>query len=258
MLAALRSRADIAEAVRRLYGEPPPRNAGTIHPTSVWPAGDGRLVTLRITPETPGSVLDRFVLDVARARADGILTTGRILREERGLTLAFRSAPFIAEALAAWRRDDLGRRRAPVGVVLTRSGDVDLDHPSFHAVTPMVVLTTPTAAARLRTTALEKDVTVVSHAAPSAAAAIAYLRDAHDAGTISIEAGPTTSRPLYGHPPLVDELLLTTYLGAVLSPRVAGPDLLDLADLRSTFSRAGPATVVSEPSGRWQFQRYVR
>jgi len=256
--AALTSPADVAEAAHWLYGAPPPHDAGVVHPTSVWNPGDGLLRTLRITSETPTSAMDRFALDLARARADGILTTGKILREEPGLTLEYRSPPAVAGALATWRERVLGRHMAPVGVVLTRTGDLDLGHPCLHAGNPIVVMTTHAGAERLLSATLGTDLEVVSHDAPSATLAIDYLRRTWNAATVSVEAGPSTSRSLYAPEPFVDELLLTTFGGESLPAPTVGPPLLDVATIEALFPQAGPAVVADEPSGRWLFQRRLR
>jgi riboflavin biosynthesis pyrimidine reductase len=121
----------------------------------------------------------------------------------------------------------------------------------------VVILTTPAGAERLRPAARDADVEIVSAGGPSARLAIEYLRREWNARTISVEAGPTTSRSLYDRPVSVDELLLTTYEGP-LPDAAVGPSFLDTGRIASLFPQAGPSVAVDEPSGRWRFQRYLR
>ena len=82
---AVRQASDVPPVIRTMYGTDLPLDGGVIHPTAQWRAPDDRYVTLRLNADTPTSRHDRFALNLSRARADALITTGKILREEPGL-----------------------------------------------------------------------------------------------------------------------------------------------------------------------------
>ncbi len=254
----VRQASDIPPVIRTMHGTDLPLDAGVIHPTAVWQAPDDRYVTLRLNAETPPSRHDRFALNLSRARADALITTGKILREEPGLHTDLIGSGPERDALLAWRREILGRTEPPIVLVLTSGKGLDLGHPVFHGWAEPVVFTNHDAAEALIPEALERSVEVVSHAAPSVHEAVVYLHDALECRTVSIEAGPSTSLSLY-HPSLeVDELLLSVYRGSTLADSVHGPAFLSAAEIRSAFSHASAPYLVEEPSGPWCFQRLTR
>ena len=68
------------------FGAVPGMEKGALHVAAVWrPAGGDRNVVLRISDQTPSSEVDFLLLNLARARAEAIVTTGRILHEEPGV-----------------------------------------------------------------------------------------------------------------------------------------------------------------------------
>ena len=78
--------------------------------------------------KSPRSPYDWFALNLSRARADLIVLTGAILRDEPSLT-----GNVLAEykaALEEWRRQVWGRQYPPAVCVLT-AGPVDFRHPLF-------------------------------------------------------------------------------------------------------------------------------
>ena len=88
-------------------------------------------------------------------------------------------------------------------------------------------------------------------------AAIAWAR-ARKAGTISIEAGPSTANALYEPPVAVDELLLSTFMGPTISAAARGPVFVDAARRHAVMGEALSEVVVLESSGLWRFARYRR
>jgi riboflavin biosynthesis pyrimidine reductase len=238
---------------RELYGHVDlAARAGVVHVTAVWePPEGGALVTLAIGPDTPRSEHDAFVLSLARARADAIVTTGKMLRDEPHTRYDL-SGP--ADALAAWRRERAGCDVPPWLLVLTSGRDVPLDHPALHGAPRPIVYTTRQSAAALAPAVAGTRIEVVGVDSPSARSAIDHLRAGRGAKLVSIEAGPTTSRALYDDPVAVDELMLSVYAAPELDRRVRGKPLLSHAELAARLPHATEPVEVSEPSGPWRFQ----
>jgi len=243
--------AQAREAAESLFG------AGVIEPQGVTQvsatvrAPDQRLHVLNIgSPRVPRSVSDFFALNLARARCDAILTSAENVRREP--ELAHRLAGPAASALAALRRG-LGKAEPPLCVILSGSGQLPLDHPVWDDGTPKVVLTHPAseAGARARLGARAR---VVALPQLSARGAVAWARAR--AVSVSVEAGPSTSIPLYASPPLVQELLLSVFEGAIDADalgKALPPDAHLLAGMRCVHEAQR-----EEPSGRWRFQRWLR
>ena len=256
-LELLGNHADVTRAVRTVYGSDISGAMGIIHATAVWRSPDGGLATLNINADTPPSRHDRFVLNLARVRADAILTTGKVLREELSVTPLLIGSPDEVAPLVEWRRIVLGKDGHPVALVLTSGRSLDLDHPFFRGPIPVVVFTSHDAASDIIPAALERSIEVVSHAAPSITAAAAFLQEEMNSSTVAIEAGPSTSLQLY-QPLVVDELLLSEFLGPALPPSVKGAPFLDPASIDQAFPRRSEPYEVEEPSGPWRFQRWTR
>lgn len=265
--AAVRTTEDISRLVRSLFGV---RSAapGVLHPTAVWRSPEGRLVTMKIEAGTPGSATDAFVLSWARARADAIVTTGRNLRKEPELVHGLIGPGRVPEVLAAWRKEELGKEGPPVSLVLTSGRGLDLDHPLLvGGETHPVIFTGEEGCRRLEAGALRRGIEVAGHPSPGIRQALAFLRQ-RGARTISIEAGPSTSRRLYDEPLAVDELLLSVYEEAQLSPAVRGGDFLPVGEIEALFpaassgdgwtARGRKGREVKEPSGQWSFHRFLR
>jgi riboflavin biosynthesis pyrimidine reductase len=255
---SVRQASDIPPIVRAIYGTDLPLDAGVIHPTAVWRAPDDSYLTLKLNSETPPSRHDRFVLNLARARADALLTTGKILRDEPALVTDLIGDGPERSALLAWRREFLGRTEPPVVLVLTSGQNLDLEHPIFRGWAKPVLFTTHSAAEGLVPAALGRSIEVVSHENPSVHEALRHLRDTLECRTVSIEAGPTTSRLLYHPPAEVDELLLSIYQGSTLAESVRGSAFLSPLDIRNIFGHRSVPCPVEEPSGPWSFQRLSR
>ncbi len=228
-----------------------------MHVTAVWRRAEDRLTTLRICEATPPSETDRFALALARARADAIVTTGRILREEPQLDHGLELAGDAAGALAAWRRERLGRGEPPWSAVLTSGRDLDPGHRLFAGPTRPLVLTSAEGARRLEGVAAGGAIEVAVPPEPGVRGAVAFLL-ARGCRTVSIEAGPSTSAELYRSPLLVDELLLSIYEEPHLDDAVRGRDFLPLAELEAQLGAATRVERRNESGARWSFRRMRR
>lgn len=262
----------VAERVHRLYhhgggehgggeGEESLTDpAGVIHVAAVGREPDGELVVLKINHATPHSAHDRFALDLARARADVIVTTGAILRSEP--SLRYELASDRADALHTWRMDQLGRPTPPLVVVLTGREDIDLDHPTLHGWAQPWIFTNVDCAKALHGR-LPQHVGLAGVPSPDLQTLVDWARRRFDARTITIEAGPSTTRPLYqelgegGGPGLVDELMLSVFEGTIPSA-ARGQPFVSEHTLQRYFSRRHEGEVVQEESGPWRFIRLLR
>ena len=252
---------DSAEVERRvveIYGSDLLGDRGVIHVTSVWAESARNLVALRIGSETPRSETDSFVLNVARARADAIVTTGKILREEKQLTHDFQGTKEARGAFATWRKERLGKLEPPISLVLTSAQNLDLEHPLFGCGTLPMVFTSLEGGERVGESAVSRGIELVSRPTPSLRDAIAYLREDHGAGNIVIETGLSTSRSLYESPVLLNELMLSIYSGPRLPSSVKGQRFSSVPQLGLIFPLAGSTFQTDEESGRWIFRRFTR
>ncbi len=248
--------AAVAERVRRLYGDDSLSDpAGVIHVAAVGREPDGELVVLKINQSTPRSPHDRFALDLARARADVIVTTGAILRAEPGLR--YELASDRADALHTWRMDQLGRPTPPLVVVLTGREDIDLDHPTLHGWAQPWIFTDVDCAKALHGR-LPKHVGLAGVPSPDLETLVDWARRRFDARSITIEAGPTTTRPLYADgPQLVDELMLSVFEGTIPSAARGAP-LASESALERHFTDRHAGELIHEDSGPWRFVRLLR
>jgi riboflavin biosynthesis pyrimidine reductase len=206
----------------RWVGELPAGPAGVLHVAAVWERPDGEYQTLRVGEGAPRSLSDAVVLSGARARADAIVTTGRILRDEPELVHESIAPPEETAALERWR-EALGLATAPWIAVLTGSGELPAGHPALEAAQRLIVYTGRDGAARLRAEpSTPPHAEIVEREAPSAAGLIEHLRGDRGAGTIVIEAGASTTRALYEGAGLVDEL----WLSACRAPELDDDDLV--------------------------------
>jgi riboflavin biosynthesis pyrimidine reductase len=240
-----------AERIRALYGEELATAPPVLQPMSVWSDAGGRLFTLRIGPASPRSATDRFVLGLSRARADAIVTTGRILREEPDLRHDLGDRD-----LAAWRAERTGRPGPPVSVVLTRREDLDFGHPLFasgSASSPVMVVSSEENARALARRA--PSVEVAGRPRTDLRTTIAWLRAERGFASLCIEAGPSTSLALYRPPLAVDELLLSVYQERSLPKAARGAAFLDRADLDRLLAQRSECAR-EEESGRWTFFRF--
>lgn len=260
--------AAVLERVRRLYGDESLSDpAGVVHVAAVGREPDGELVVLEINQDTPRSPHDRFALDLARARADVIVTTGAILRAEPGLR--YELASDRADALHTWRMDQLGRPTPPLVVVLTGREDIDVDHPTLHGWARPWIFTNVDCAKALHGR-LPGHVGLAGVPSPDLGTLIDWARRRFDARTITIEAGPSTTGPLYQPSPatgradgqadgprLIDELMLSVFEGTIPSAARGAPFPSEQT-LERLFARRHEGEVIQEDSGPWRFVRLLR
>ena len=246
---------DVEARLRALHGAVV-REPGVLHVAAVWRTPGGGLRVLRIRPGTPRSETDFLVLNAARACADAVVTTGKILREEPEVSHALQGSPGAVEALARWRRDVLRRDRPACSAVLTSGRELDLDHPllrSGHAL----LFVPEEAVDRLRADVGSREIEVVGSPSPDLRALVTWLREARGLRTISIEAGPSTALELYASPLGIDELWLSIFEGE-LDPELAGAEFPALAQIAHLLPEGAPGVRVDEPSGPWSFSRHAR
>ncbi len=245
---------DVPARIAALWGTRTlPVDAGVVHVVSTWFDGESHRV-IRITPDSPKSETDFFILNLARARADAIITTGRILRDEPDLEYTLPVA--WADSLTAWRREALGRTSPPRVVVLTSGHGIDPDHPTFHSWAAPVVVTSPDAARALRRD-LPSRVEVIGLESTAVREVVAWCR-ADAARTISIEAGPSTAGALYAEPAMVDEMSWSEFCAPDLPDDLRGGVAFSRSPDPGLFRRTAPSVTRDEMSGSWRFSRLVR
>jgi riboflavin biosynthesis pyrimidine reductase len=165
---------------------------------------------------------DHMVMGILRARADAVIFGAGSLREDKGHihTPAFISPP-QAEAYAAMRRA-LGKGETqPLSVVMSASGQINLDERTFHAPdVRVIVVTTAAGHERLRGEALPAGVEVraVASTADGMVDVLAMLRllaDDYGVRMALNEGGPLVLASFLAAG-VVDELFLT------LAPQLVG------------------------------------
>ncbi len=164
---------------------------------------------------------DHMVMGVLRALADAIVVGAGTLRDSPGHV--WTPEHVCREFSAAYQelRAGLGKDAAPLNVIVTASGHLDLTHPVFRtAGVPVLVVTTEEGARSLATAPVELQVPVAvaangnSVSAQSVLKAIATVRSVD---TVLCEGGPHLIGEFLAESRL-DELFLT------LSPQIAGRD----------------------------------
>jgi riboflavin biosynthesis pyrimidine reductase len=250
----MRGAEDVSKRLSALYGSDPARVRGVLHAAAAWRDADATLRILRIGPTAPRSETDRFVLRAARMRAQALVTTGKILRDEPDVVHTEHDA-----ALLAWRRECIGLTSPPRSVVLTSGRDLELDHPLLRSAYRPLVVTAADAAIRIRERVRRgaHDIEVVGRRAPDLRDVLALLRE-RGCETVLVEAGPTTAISLYDEPIAVDELLLSIFEGTSLPEAAIGPAFVAPTRLSAHFAPSVPPRSVDEPSGPWSFSRLVR
>jgi len=223
-----------------LYGAVLRPSAGVVHVVAVA-REPGGLRVMRIGEHSPKSETDFFALQLTRARVDAILVSGSVLRAEPELRY-----DLLGPGWGAYR----GERPPPLLCVITRRGELQASHPIWQSWARPLVYTGLDA-----TLDLPSHVQVHRVAEPSPRGAIRHLQETCGCASVSIEAGPRVALPLYEPPSVVDELLLSTFEGA-LDERARGGSFLSEAEIAATMVAAGPTAVVHEPSGRWTFRRF--
>ncbi len=254
-LVELADAASVDRAARILFGSELESRPPVSHSGAVWKDPESqKLTTLRINDYGPKSDLDFLSLHIARARADAIVITGKILRDEPSLRYDLRADARWGDALVEWRERTWGLWERPWLLILTASGKLDFSHPALHGwPRPLIFTSDRTAARKLA----DSPFPVVADAEPGIRRAIRHLQVAKDCECISIEAGPSTALSLYEPPAVVHELLLSVYLDKALDDRAKGAPLIELARLRSRFRSETSATHRCEGQ-HWSFHRFRR
>lgn len=248
----LQSAVDVERACLALLGDPLRARPSLGHVTAVWSPDGEQHEVMRVVGGGVRSAVDRFVLNLARARADAILTTGAVLRAEPGLRFVLEGPE--APAVMRWRID-VHHLLPPTALVLSGGLDLDLQHPALKGPA-QVVLFVPEARADAVRRALRsfKWVKVHGDPEPTLEGAIAWLRSERDAHCISVEAGPSVASRLYDGTLRVDELLLSRYTGSVLDPALRAGSLPPRSAI-STHLRCVHATPVDVEG--WSFERWT-
>jgi riboflavin biosynthesis pyrimidine reductase len=165
---------------------------------------------------------DRMVMGLLRAAADAVVIGAGTLRAASVEHLW--TADYIYPPLAKTYRDlraELGKTEPPLNVVVTASGDLDLERRLFRSgEVPSLIVTTAEGARRLADRALPPTVRVAAAAetAPlSARAVLAAVTRQRPSGLVLVEAGPQVMGLFFAER-LLDELFLT------IAPQVAGRD----------------------------------
>ena len=166
---------------------------------------------------------DRFVMGLLRALADVVVVGAGTLRgstEHRWI--AEHVHPASAEAFASWRAA-MGLVPRPTTVIVTGSGDIPVAHRGLTDETvPVVVVTTPAGAQRLRTAGLAGHVSIeaVESSAGVTGDELVAVGARLGARVVLTEGGPHLLGEVVGTG-LLDELFLT------LAPQLAGRGATD-------------------------------
>lgn len=252
------SAAEITASACALYGQVPVETAAVLHVLAVAESPGQTAHVLRITPSTPKCAWDLFALRLARARADAIVISGKILRDEPELTYG---AGASGEAFASFRRKALKKPSPPRLIVLTRDSELPLTHPIFEGRWPVTIATTPETARTLRqkwsgAPRIADVPTLWEHAAPSLKAVITRVQDTFGpACTVSLECGPSTVAPLYDEtPPCIDEIMLSEFRGNIASELLAGCPWR-VPPEQSLYHEVAPPRHIDTVDGTWTFRR---
>ena len=164
---------------------------------------------------------DRMVMGLLRAVADAVVVGAGTLRSvPKHLWTAAHIYPALAASYESLRTA-LGKPEPPLNVVVTASGELDLDRPVFQSgKVPTLVATTTHGAQRLLGRALPPSVQIAdlhSSAPLSARAILQVVSDVRPTQIILVEGGPRLMGDFFAEQCL-DELFLT------LAPQVAGRD----------------------------------
>jgi len=245
-------------ALHRLYGTAAMPGHGVVQVVAVAERtaaeGDRELDVIRIGPDAPRSDTDFFVLNLVRAWADAIVVSGEIIRREPELSYALGERPDwqgTAGTLRDWRE-----RRGFVGpqvlVVLTRSGDLPLDHPVWTSIDRAEIHTGREGERKIGDLARARGIGMFVSDDPGPRRVVTELRAR--GRRCSIETGPRSSAPLYGSPGLVDEVFRSVYTGRLLEAAV-GPRFSELEEIE-----LGPwrARSLALEEGPWRFERWTR
>jgi len=203
-----------------------------------------------------GDIRDRAVMGLLRAVADGVVVgAGNLRAEGDHVWTAERICPELAGPYARLR-SALGKGPAPLQVVVSGSGDVDLSRAVFSGAAPSLVVTTRAGAARLR--AQHSGVRVAVPEPGAGWISLATVLDAAKLGPgalVLVESGPV-STTRYLAEGAVDEIFLTR--APIFVGRGSEPPTLALVEGHVFHPRALPARLLSaRRGGDYLFLRYA-
>lgn len=216
-------------ALAALYGRlRVPRHEGRPHVVANFVSSLDGVVSLGVPGKAGGGEIsgfnphDRMVMGVLRAAADAVVIGAGTLREAspRHLWTADYIHPPLAAAYQELRAA-LDLPEPPLNVVVTASGDIDLDRRLFRSgEAPSLLVTTADGARRLRERGLPASVRVEVAAETdplSARAVLDAVCRVRCGRLVLLEAGPRAMSVFFAER-LLDELFLT------VAPQVAGRD----------------------------------
>mmetsp|Transcript_422 Transcript_422/g.748 ORF Transcript_422/g.748 Transcript_422/m.748 type:complete len:271 (+) Transcript_422:113-925(+) len=248
---AWRGATEVAEFAKSLLGVDSTHSATprAIHVCSTVVGEDGMRRVIKIGPHSPKSMTDLFMLNLCRAHADVILTSGSILRSEPELTHKFCGPLPMQRVFSDYRAQVLGKTQPLRTVVLSRGANLPFSHPLWLDSEDCWLWT----GSQTPSLQLPPHVRLVSSADTMKSLACQIIADGK---TLSIETGPTVTSQFYGtDESIVSELWMSTFWGPApdqgLCTDLALPkDSILFKSLTSTQ----PPTLVNEPSGTWAFQ----
>lgn len=245
----------VAAFCERAFGADVAKDRGVVHSAAVWDGPHGPRV-IAIGPHAPKSDLDAFLLHLARARADVIVTTGKILRSEPNLAHDLGVAFGFDRALVDYRARHVGRSGRARVAVLT-NGDVDFAHRALHGWAEPWVFVPKSAKRELDARAEMHGIKLVRFPVLDLDTALeAIIRDG--AETISIEAGIATTAARYATGRGFDELVLSRFVEPAIDARAIGPAFRERSELERIYGAPVAVFDVDEPSGRWSVERFRR
>ncbi|MBI1868378.1 MAG: dihydrofolate reductase family protein [Methylocystis sp.] len=165
---------------------------------------------------------DQFIMGLLRSLTDAVLIGSGTLHGDAGhVRIPEFVYPRLREEFRSFRQAILHKPIHPLNVVITGSGEIRLDEPTFH--TPelsTLIITNETGRRRLRrdhgdALAVTQVRTVAGGGRVSPSDALKILREEFGVERLALEGGPTLLGQFLAEG-LVDELFLT------LSPHVAG------------------------------------
>lgn len=243
---------EVERAALALLGDPLRTRPALAHVVAVWSPDGERNEVMRSIAGAPRSAADRFVLNLARARADAIVTTGAVLRAEPGLRFVLVGPE--APAMMRWRID-VHHLLPPTALVLSGGVDLDLEHPALKGPAHVVLFVPEERADPVRRSLRSfKWVKVQGDPQPSLERAVAWLRAERGAQSISVEAGPSVARRLYDASIGIDELLLSRYSGESLDDALRAGALPPHSDLSKHLRRAYATQVDADG---WSYERWI-
>jgi riboflavin biosynthesis pyrimidine reductase len=238
----------VEERILQIWNDPLQAPAGTLQVVAVASRANSSLGVMRITPQTPASPTDQFSLEIARARADVILTSGSILRSEPRLRHG------ISEATGRWRQEVLGKKSPPEIIFLSRGPGLPLSHPAIRQP-GAVVATSSTATAACRKELQQRGVRHREIPEDSPQELVRELL-AEGVGTITLEIGPSTAAAFYNHAPRVGELMLSWCEDFELPESLDAGDFASWETLQRILGAPRHETRIEEPAHCWRFSHW--